>query len=343
MFKGEFELQKEIIQKSNIFENSSEVLLAGWAKNNLLSFNSESYKYASKICQSDCYFISNNEVSLYISIENLGFEFKILIAVADLKRGGELSDCVVKKFLLNKPEFPKEERNGEFFYSDKRIQLQITNTNDGKLLKCDFIDFSSIKNLYFNINLKRTDFDYLNVIAPFERDRKYFYYKQFAPVYYASGKLSIGGMEYKMDNSSTLAYFDRIKFHKPRKHNYQRLTCDTIIQGHRISLCLASRVGDNRFGNENSLFCDGKLYKLHNIDVSGPSKGRLERPWYFKGGITAVDLSFRPFTLKTRAMAPVMDNTTIIFGKIFGEIKRVDIEQPLVLDNAKAHIVLSQF
>ena len=335
-------MQREIKENCAVFEENGEVFNAGWARQSVFEYNSDMSKTSGKHGESDCYFINNGEVSLYLSVENYGMEFAIKIAVADLKRGGVISDCVIKKFVLFKNELPESGNKGELLYTDKRIQLQLTNTTDGRFLKCDFIDFGGLKNLYFNITLKKVNGESLNELAPFERDRKYFYLKRFVPKFIASGVIRVGGLEYSLNENSTRAYFDWTRFSKPRKHDYQRLGADCIIDGKRFSLCLASRVGDNRYGNENCFFIGGKLEKLSQINVKG-TNGRLDRPWFFTAGISAVDITFKPFTVKGEPMAAVMDKTTVVFGRLYGQIKRVDYDKPLVLDNAQAHMIFTEF
>lgn len=339
---GVFALQREITEKHNVFEQNGEVMCAGWSKSPVFEYNRTQSKTSGKHCERDSYFVNNNEISLYLSVENSGIEFAVKIAVADLKRGGVMSDCVVKKFLFSKNELPESGTNGELLYTDKRIQIQLSNTTDGRFLKCDFIDFGGSKNLYFNINLKKINGESLNELAPFERNRKYFYLKRFVPKFVANGVIRLGGMEYSLNEINTRAYFDWTRFCKPRKHNYQRLSADCVIDNQRFSLCLASRVGDNRFGNENCFFVDGKLEKLSQINVKG-NEGRLDRPWYFKGGISAVDITFKPFTVKRNPMSAQMDKTTVVFGRLYGELKRINFEKPIVLDNAQAHLILSEF
>ncbi len=334
-------MQREITEKHNVFEENGEVMCAGWARTPVFEYNASQSNSKGKLCERDCYFINNGEISLYLSVENAGIEFAVKIAVADLKKGGVLSDCVVKHFVFSKNELPESGTNGELLYTDKRIQLQLTNTADGRYLKCDFIDFGGVKNLYFNLHLKKTSGESLNELAPFERDRRYFYLKRFVPKFTADGVIRIGGREYSLNELTAIAYFDWTRCSKPRKHNYQRLSSDCFIDGKRFSLCLASRVGDNRYGNENSFFIDGKLQKLSQINVKS-SGGKLYRPWHFKAGISAIDITFKPFTVKGEAMAADMDKTTVIFGRLYGEIKRVDMEQPIVLDNAQAHMILSE-
>ncbi len=334
-------MQKEITQKCRVFEENGEVTNAGWAKSPVFEYNKEQSK-SNRHSERDCYYISNSNVAMYLSVENLGFEFAIKIAVADLRRGGVISDCVVKKLSLIKNELPEAGNRGEFFYSDKRVQLQLTNTVDTRILKCDFIDFGSIKPLSFNIKLKKKNGESLNELAPFERNRKYFYFKRFVPRFTANGFIKVGGLEYSLKEENTFAYFDWTRFSKPRKHNYQRLSADTIVGKNRFSLCLASRVGDNRYGNENCFFVNGKLKKLSQINAKS-SNGRINRPYYFKAGYSAVDITFKPYTVKGEAMCAVMDKTTVVFGILYGSIKHIDFENPIVLDNVQAHLVFSEF
>ena len=42
-------------------------------------------------------------------------------------------------------------------------------------------------------------------------------------------------------------------------------------------------------------------------------------------------------------MAAEMAASTVIFGRLYGEIQHPGLEMPLVLDNAQAHFVCSEF
>ncbi len=335
-------MQREITNPCKVFEENGEVMQAGWARHHIFDYNEPDSKMHGKHSERDCYFVCSDEVSLYLSVENLGKEFAIKIAVADLMRGGVISDYVIKKWSLIKNRLPEAGDNGELLYSDKRVQLQLTNTPQGRFIKCDFIDFAGIKNLYVNLFLQKNIGESLNELAPFERNRKYFYLKRFVPRFTASGVIRVGGLEYSLNENNGRAYFDWTRFCKPRPHNYQRLSADCVIRGRRVSLCLASRVGDNRYGNENCFFTDGALHKLSNINVKGNPK-RLDRPFYFQGGTTAVQITFKPFTVGGKVMAAFMDKTTVVFGRLYGELNHLDVGETLVLDNAQAHLVFSEF
>lgn len=104
-------------------------------KNACFEYNSEQSKTSGKHSERDCYFISNTEVSLYLSVENLGMEFAVKIAVADLKRGGVIYDCVVKKFVFSKNELPESGSSGELLYTDKRLPAAVDKHTERKIFK----------------------------------------------------------------------------------------------------------------------------------------------------------------------------------------------------------------
>ena len=55
------------------------------------------------------------------------------------------------------------------------------------------------------------------------------------------------------------------------------------------------------------------------------------------------DITFKPFTINGEPMCADMDNTSVLFGRLYGEIKRADFAKPLVLDNAQAHLIFHEF
>lgn len=333
-------VQREITKPCYVFENNGEVMQAGWARQPMFAYNKSKSK-APRHSERDCYFINNGEVSLYLLVENYGPAFAIKLALADLKRGGVIHDCIVKKLNLKRINLPEAPHKGELLYTDKQVQLQITHSVDGRIIKCDFIDFGGIKNLYINLRLSNSKGDSLNTLAPFERNRKYYYMKRFSPKFAAKGVIRVGGLEYSLKENNTFAYFDSTRFFKPRRHNYQRLCCDTVLGGRRVSLNLASRVGDNRYGNENCCFIDRVLYKLPQINVKGTTE-REGRPFYFSGDDGRLDITFKPFTVRGKPMNAVMDKTEVTFGRLYGFIETEDGIR-LTLDNAQAHLVFSEF
>ena len=335
-------MQYEYTEPHKVFEENGEVICAGWARKPYFIFNKEQSRQARHIKESVSYFLSNGEVSLYIGTENTGIDFYIKIALANLKSGNVISDYVYKKQLLSKAELPESKESGQLVYSDKRIEFAIVKVKNERTVKCNFYDFGGKADLSFEFNIDSKGGDTLEQLAPFERDRKYFYFKRFMPVFCGSGTIKVGKSQYTLQKNDTSVYIDSTYYSKPRLHSYQRLTADYMRGDNRFSLCLASRVGDNRNGSENSFFLNGDINKLYKIEVKN-NDGRIDRPWYFKGGIEAVDITFKPDKINNKPLIAQMDNTSVSFGVLFGKLKRYDYDAPLVLDNIPAHMVFSEF
>ena len=68
------------MQICNVFEENGEVMNAGWARRPVFVYNEPMSKMSGKHGERDCYFINNGEVSLYLSVENLGPAFAIKMA-----------------------------------------------------------------------------------------------------------------------------------------------------------------------------------------------------------------------------------------------------------------------
>ncbi len=330
-------MQNEFTEICRVFDTDGKVHNAGWAKKPLLNYNVDG-----RHSQRDTYFVTSDECSMYLSIENLGANFGIKIAVADLKRGGIICDSVIQKRRIMKKPLPDSADNGEFEFDCKNMRLKIADLPNGKSLKCEFAGFGGMSAMSFDIFLIKNNSDILDQLAPFERNRKYYFFKRFMPCFSAQGFIKAGNMVYKLSADSARGSFDRIRFKKPRLHSYQRLCSDCVIGGKRFTLNLASRVGDNRYGSENCFFVDGKLEKLSQITVKG-TPNRIDRPVFFRGGVRALDISFKPFTVSGKAMVAEMGKTAVAFGRLYGVINRIDYDKPLVLDNAVAHMIYTEF
>ena len=217
-------MQREIFEPCNIFEENGAVMQAGWSRTPVFIRNDKNGKSVAKHCEREIIFVNNGEVSLYLAVENYVKELNIKIAVADLKHGGVISDSINKKLRFSKVELPCDENSGEFFFEDKGVTLKLTNTIDGRYIRCAYREFGGFDDFYCNIFLKRNIIENLNALAPFERNRKYYYFKRFMPCYTAQGAIKVGGIEYSIIENTARAYIDKTRYFKPREHSYQRLS-----------------------------------------------------------------------------------------------------------------------
>lgn len=313
-------MQKIVENSKSIFDSNGNVNFGGWSKSALFEYNKDSYPAENRLCESDSYFISNGEMGFYLSLNASGYDLSIKLILADYKTGEIVTDSISKHLLLEPLKLPASDSVGEFSYKDKKIAVTATNTVDGKYLKCDFIDFGNIKNLFVKLFLKNGGADSMNMVSPFDKDKKCFYYKRFVEDYTASGVVRFGGFDYNISEENSLTYFSKCRYSLSRHRKFQMLCGTADIDGHQLSINLASKVGNNRNGSENCYFVDHKLYKIGRTKVSGDDKKAVGK-WEFSTANNGLNLTFTPCETNGKILACKCDNITIVFGKLNGVLE----------------------
>lgn len=332
-------MQEKINETKKLFDENGEVVFGGWSKSPLFEYNREQHPSPNKLCEKDCYYISNKEMGFYLCVETRGNELVIRIVLANYRKGRITSDYISKKFLLNLTKLPESDNSGEFTYTDKKIALTLTNTVEGRYIKCDFIDFANYKNLYVKLLVKKQPGESMNIIAPFESSNKNFYFKRFVPKYTATGVVRFGGTDFGLDDENSFVYVDRTRYSLPRHHKYQLLNGIFGIGKHRFAINLASRIGNNKKGSENCIFLDNKLYKIGKIRVTGDEK-RQDRQWSFTNANESVDITFTPRVHDGSLQSCRCEKDIMVFGKLDGHIIIEELGQ-INLKNKPAQMIFT--
>lgn len=329
-------MRQTLENNKKIFDSEGKVSFGGWSRDALFEYNKENYPSPGKLCERDCYYISTEEMGFYLSVSTVGTELSIKLALADFRTCEVNGDAVIKRFWLEPKALPRSGSNGEFTYTDKKIALTLTNTVDGRYIKCDFIDFAGVKNLYMKLIVKKRAGDSMNIVAPFDGNPHCFYLKRFAPKFVATGVVRFGGTNYNLDEKNSLVYFDWSRFALPRRQKRQLLSSIDVLGDHRFSLNLSSRVGNTRRGSENCYFIDNTLCKLGRIKVEGAEKDPLGR-WYFTCTDGTAELCFTPEEKNGTTMSCKCDKTVIIFGSLSGRLKNNGVT--FDIKDIRAHMI----
>lgn len=333
-------MQKIINGSKKLFNSKGEVTFNGWSKSPLFEYNKENALFPNKILEHDCYYISNDESELYISVERQGYELSIKIALVDKENGKIYSDYISKKFILSPQNLPKAGNLGEFSYTDKKVALNLTNTVDGRYIKCDFLDFDKFKNLYIKILVKKIDGESLNYVSSFEDNRSNFFFKRFVPKFVATGIVKLGGKQFNFSQEKSYVYFDWARYYLPNaKHTYNTLSGFFDYDGDKIAINLGSEISNHNKGSENCFFINGNLYKLKNIK-SRSEQNRHDRCWYFTSIKQDVDLVFTPKVSDGSVMSCKCDKSIIVFGKLNGYIIHQDTGE-IRFKNNEVHMILN--
>lgn len=332
-------MQQKIVGVKKLFDENGEVTFGGWSKSPLFEYNKEQYQAPNKLCEKDCYYISNNDVGLYIAVETKGIELVIKIIFVNYKEGRVARDYISKKFILNLSNLPEAGNSGEFAYTDKKIAITLTNTVEGRYIKCDFIDFANYKNLYVKLLIKKLPGESMNIVAPFEASKKNFFFKRFVTKFTANGLISFGGTEYRFDEENSYVYFDWSRFCLPRKRMYQMLNGIFEANNHRFAINLASRVGDNRKGSENCFFLDNKLYKIGKVKVQG-NDSRYDKNWEFRNDSEGIFITFTPTVNYGELLSCKCEKDIVVFGRLNGHITNSQLGM-IELENKPAHMIFT--
>lgn len=329
-------MQRSVNDTKKLFNNNGEVTFGGWSKAPLFEYNKEKYLRPDKIREHDCYYIANDHVGLYLAVETQGMELAIKVVLANFRRNRTYGDFVSKRWILSPQNLPQAGTLGEFSYTDNRIAITLTNTVEGRYIKCDFIDFANIKNLYIKLLVKKISGESLNMVVPFSDSPKSFFLKRFVPKFVANGMIQYGGTQYKFTENNSRVYLDWSRYNLPKKTEYQTLSASFDLEGHRFALNLGSPVGDTRKGNENCFFIDGNLYKLKKFIVKGDDR-KYENSHYFLGN-NGTELIFTPVVYNDNPMLCRCKKSVIVFGKLNGIICHDEIENIKIKDQP-AHMV----
>ena len=331
---------KQILKnKKPVFDENGEVKFGGWSKTPLFEYNKENYGTLNKLVEKDSYYISNDEMEFFISVETAGSELDIKLVLIDLKTKEVARDSISKKLWLDSVALPHSPNSGEFRYSDKKLALTITNTVDGNYIKCDFIDFDNYKNLFVKVKISDTAGESMNIIAPFDKKPKCFYYKKYVPCFTADGVVRFGGTDYNLDKNNSRVFLEQSRYSLPGRRNFQALSTVSDINGKRLALNFASKVGNNRKGSENCYFLNGILNKVGKLRVAGDDK-KTDSCWEFSTADNSVNLEFKPFIKNGKSIFCKCDNLTVVFGRLSGIL--ADSGDFIELDGINAHMIFTQ-
>lgn len=315
-------MQNEIKTERNVFDESGIVKHAGWSRQPLFSLDKAMCRNRLSLNESDSYMISNDDVSLFLSISENGITSEVTALVVD-HNTGVIDHRTLKKYMsFGHLDMPSSSKNGDVTFNDARVGMNFSNTALNRYIRCEFVDFCRDKTLYINLTLESTIDESFNVLMPIKNNKRGFYLRRFLPAMRASGVIRCGGAEYKLEYSDSFATLNWQRFSLKDKAYFHALYSDTVVDGKQFSLCLAGGIGDPSMGTENCYFSNGVIHKFASVKADGKEE-RPDKPWHFTAGSSAMDIIFRPQMKSGHLMSSQCGKKLIVFGKIFGRISQM--------------------
>lgn len=329
-------MQNEIKTESDVLTQEGYTKNPGWSRLPLFTFDKSLCRNRLSLYERDSYLISNEQVSIYLSVTQKGLTSEVTAVIADHERGTIDARTLKKYMSFGLVDMPSSSKNGDVTFNNARVGMNFSNTALKRYIRCEFVNFCKDKNLYINIMLEEGIDESLNTLIPSKHNRRGFLLKRFMPSMRASGVVRCGGAEYNLSPENTHAFLDWQRLSTKDKAYYHALYADAEIDSRQFALCLAGGIGDHSQVTENCYFLDGIIHKFASVKAEG-NEERPDKPWKFTAGSNAMEIIFRPEIKGGKLMSQKCGNKFIIFGKIYGTIKQIDTEK-ITIDAVPAHL-----
>ena len=288
--------QIEITEPTELLDEKGNLLVAGWARHNLFTYDRKYVHPRNRLKEWDFYQISNGEWMVQINFANITIGAAAAVVVKNLKTG-ELYQATnievgtKKKFILP--------RNGEiqnFFRYDKHgVIMQLdTRRNFRKLnykgKKKNVKNFDMEFVMHFPENHEN-----ITIVTPFKDKPTHWFMTMKQNSMPCEGVVNVNGQQIVFDKSNTFAVLDWGRGVWPYKNEWYWGNGTTYIDGKLFGFELTWIIGDESNATETCLFYDGKAHKIGAVDVDPKPQGHYMDPWHFKSEDGRLDVTMTPF------------------------------------------------
>lgn len=329
-------MQKEIKNETGIIDGNGFLQLAGWSRKPLLRFDKYLCRNRLFLHERDSYVISDDNVTVFLSISEKGINAQIDALIFD-RQNGTIEKKSLKKYMsFGSLDMPSSSKNGDTTFSSPRVGMNFSNTALKRYIRTEFVNLSKDKNLYINLTLEEDIPESFNVVIPDKDSRKGFFLRRFAPSMKVSGVVRLGGAEYILTSDNAKAFLDWQRYFTKSKCYYHALYADSKINGENFSLCLAGGFGDVKGVSDNCYFYKGEVFKLSQVKAYGTEE-KTHKPWRFTESESGLDITFKPMLKGGHLMTETVGEKTFIFGSIYGKLNHSPSEI-MEIDAMPAHL-----
>ncbi len=329
-------MQREIKNEVGIIDSEGYVKSSAWSRQPLLRFDKYLIKNRLSFYERDSYVISNENVTVILSIAERGINGEIDALIYD-KNTGSIEGKRLKKYMsFGSLDMPSSSKNGDTTYSSPRVGMNFSNSALKRYIRCEYVNLSKDKNLYINLMLEESIPESFNVLIPDKDSRKGFFLRRFLPAMKVSGVVRLGGAEYNLTSETATAFLDWQRCFTKSKAYYHALFCDTKINGENFSLCLAGGFGDVNSIPDCAYTYKGEVTKLSRVKAYGDDE-KAHKPWKFTESDSQMEILFKPTLKNGHLMTRSIGDRTYIFGSLYGKLNHTPSET-IIIDAVPAHL-----
>lgn len=290
--------QKEYTKKTPMFDESGNLIAAGWARHCWFDYKRDMVKDKMRRKEWDFYQLSNGRYMVQLSFANISLGGYVSSVLVDLQ-SGKVVNSTMAPFIGGKDKYVLPACG------------DVVNNVKGHIGKADF-EFDTketSRTLYFKMGDVELNFsmdmfpDHENIttLLPFEgRPDKYFMtIKQNSMP--CEGAYRIGSDIYEFTKQDTFCVLDWGRVNTPYKMvwywgNGSGYVKDAEGKDHIVGFEITWGIGDESNATETCIFYDGKAHKFGAVDVETfPKPDKYMNDWKFVSEDGRFDLTMTPF------------------------------------------------
>ncbi len=321
-------MQTLLTQPGKLLDPRGNLNQVGWSPQPLLECNLEDAHFYTlrpfqrfRIKRWDYYALFTPRTFFSATIAHLGYAGNLFVYVMDLSTGDLHEEGLVVP-LGRGVQLPRDSRQGETIFEDKRLKLHFQVVPGGRQVSVSWPAFHAGRGISAEILFQEPPgHESMTIVIPIGQQR--FYYNRKINCLPAEGHLHYGDQTEHLTPSTCLGSLDWGRGVWEYKSFWNWASASGFLpDGRTIGLNLGCGFGDLSKATENCLVLDGKLHKLEQVRF-GYQSGQYMLPWKFTDSQGRLDLDFVPFKerIATTNLAVITSEVHQMFGRYSGTLR----------------------
>ncbi|MEX1375885.1 MAG: DUF2804 domain-containing protein [Eubacteriales bacterium] len=286
-------MQKEIIKRTKLLDESGNVAVPGYAKSMLYEYNKENIKAGPlSLKEWDFYQVIVGDYVLKMTIGNISYVAQFGVDLFNVETKESYSFSRMKLFPLKRLKLPKDPESPSILKvvgKGYTMSFEVSENERHLVLKADDPKIGKIDiDIFLNNDIKN---EKMVIATPFEKNKK-FYLNCKENYFGGRGKIAFGDRVLEVDDTAT-AVLDWGRGVWPFSQEWFWGNGAAIVDGNNFGFNIGWGFGDLKSASENMFFWNGKAYKLGNL-ITEVDVNDYFKPWKFKDEEGKFELTLSP-------------------------------------------------
>lgn len=311
-----------ILGEGDLLDTNGDLCEAGYAFSQVKKYSRSQIKRKKlRIKEWDYYCFCDGDYAVALTVADNSYMSLGSVSVLDFNHIKYITKSKMGFMPRGRLNMPSDCMSGNVLFRKGGVNIEFTVNTDGtRTLKSEFEKFDGKKDLVCEFVLDGYAGDNITVSIPFEEKRR-FYYNTKINCLKGSGWFEIGGDRHEFTEGFAGLDWGRGVWPYKNTWYWSSLSCE--VNGKPFGLNLGYGFG-KPVASENTVFYDGKAYKLDKVDFDIPytcgEKDYL-KPWKITDDKARLEFVFYPMIDRKDKMHALFLSTDQhqVFGKFYGK------------------------